>query len=74
MSGPVAAGLALSANGINEWLTRSDQPTKAWLFVRGSESVRMRNEDRTALDPGDYEVVITVDNVEVARITVTIEG
>jgi S1-C subfamily serine protease len=39
----------------------------------GSESVRMRNEDRTALDPGDYEVVITVDNVESARVTVTIE-
>jgi hypothetical protein len=37
----VAAGLALSANGINEWLTAPDRPTKAWLFVRGSESVRI---------------------------------
>src|SRR5690348_8732806 len=40
-SGLAETGLALSANGINEWLTHSNRSTKAWLFVRGSESVRI---------------------------------
>jgi len=58
---------------MDDELVYSSNP-KAWDgAASGTDTVRMRAEDREPLAAGDYEVVITIDGVESERVTVTIE-